>query len=445
MNYKFSTKKELNIFQLICNIGFLELSIYLLVFLLLILNDGISLSKFPLTSLPIGESLIGISFFIYFLTDKTFLKQIRENKYLLPYIILLLSTLIGVILNINNYGIFTLRSATHVFDMSILFIGIKFGKSANLRKLFFKIFPLTLFVGSIYMLTFPFKDILLGLSPNVVNLRGELVPALFNYANTPVLSINFFAYYLLKPKIPYKSIGFWIAIFSIFITIFLYSKRLHYLLLIILLLIYLINNRQSLNLKSYLPLILIPFIFYILISLDLNFISNILNNFDFIKKNFLSGFKFFDGKYSYEFGNYSGANLRLLWWLSALQKVFESPFNIIFGLGQGITLTDFINRSGNFVSELHNSYLSIFIRNGLLGFIPFIYIKWNLFKSLWRRYVFSNNKYISSSNLTLLFFFTSISAFSFFQPALEKPYFAIPYYFFWGILVSDRKLKFNSK
>ena len=441
-------KKDLNIFQLLGKTSLLEFSIFLLIFFLFILNEGIALIKFPFTPIPIVEGLISIAFLIYLAIDKQFFNIIKNSKFTIPYLILFISTSLGTLFNLGSYGILALRTATHIFDLSVLFIGLKFGESQLLRKVFYKIFVFSLFIGSLYMLTFPFKEYLIIISPQIENLRGTLVPILFNFTTTPLISINFLAYYIFKPKIPFKSLGFLISIISVFITIFIFSKRTDLLNLFLLIITYLLINKNKLNLKLLSPLILIVLGFFLLSSLEINFWTENMKNLSYLKRFFLSGFKFLEYKPNEELillGEVSGANERLLWWSSGIQKIITSPFNFLFGIGQGIPLTDLVERRGAVVTELHNSYLTILIRNGFIGFVSFIYIQWNIFSSVWSKYIRANNELVRSTYITFLYFLVSINVFSLFQPAFEKPYFAIPYYFFSGIVISKtiKKRKFN--
>ena len=127
-------KKNINIFQLFGKTSLLEFSIYLLVLLIFVLNEGIALMRFPLIPLPLGEVILAIAIFIYLAIDKSFFNQIKNSKYTLPYIILLSSTFFGVVFNFEKYGLGALRTATHIVDLSALFIGIKYSQSKFLRS-----------------------------------------------------------------------------------------------------------------------------------------------------------------------------------------------------------------------------------------------------------------------------------------------------------------------
>ena len=84
---------------------------------------------------------------------------------------------------------------------------------------------------------------------------------------------------------------------------------------------------------------------------------------------------------SYDEGSVGGLALRLIWWQDALTQLFMSIKTTLFGLGQGIALTNFYNEYGVLTKELHNSYLTILVRNGLVGFFIVFLLHLQLLKN----------------------------------------------------------------
>ena len=105
-------------------------------------------------------------------------------------------------------------------------------------------------------------------------------------------------------------------------------------------------------------------------------------------------------------------------------------------------LTDFSHSLGIIVREPHNSYISIFARQGFIGLILWLWMHIVFFKTWARHYKFAleknlNEKYIL---LFLMIYIILVLITSVGGSVLLYPCFAIPYYFFWGVIL---KICFN--
>ena len=106
-------------------------------------------------------------------------------------------------------------------------------------------------------------------------------------------------------------------------------------------------------------------------------------------------------------------------------------------MGQGIPLTDFYNSQGILVKDLHNSFVTIFVRNGFFGsFLFFSLILKMLLNLLHNINVLKNNKTQCNFYRTCLIFISSVMIFSIMQSGLEVSYIAIPFYLIFGIVGS---------
>jgi hypothetical protein len=135
----------------------------------------------------------------------------------------------------------------------------------------------------------------------------------------------------------------------------------------------------------------------------------------------------------------SGVDERLQWWTDLYQKLTADPITLLTGLGFGFPLIPFHGITGIQVREPHNSLMSVFSRSGLIGLSAWFWMHGELFScsakcffasrrlSTWREW--------QNCILVLLTFLVLVLVGAIGEDNMEKPYFAIPYYLFWGVLV----------
>jgi hypothetical protein len=134
----------------------------------------------------------------------------------------------------------------------------------------------------------------------------------------------------------------------------------------------------------------------------------------------------------------AGVGQRLRWWSNIRREMEQSAQNEAFGLGFGMALTDFRGNAGKLTREPHNSYISVWARLGLAGIIAWAWMQIELFRSWWRSYRIARRcGWADAQNLLFLFmvFFFFILIAGLGEDAFEKPYSAIPYYLFFGVVL----------
>ena len=160
----------------------------------------------------------------------------------------------------------------------------------------------------------------------------------------------------------------------------------------------------------------------------------------FFYEHFLSSFGFQSDIIG---GASGGLGQRLDWWKDALDKLFSSNINFLFGIGQGVPLTDFVSNRAVLVKNLHNSFITILVRNGFLGFLLFFTLIFTTYKNLIHNIkAVKNDIYYSNFLKTSFLFISSILIISLMQSALEISCFAIPLYLLIG-MVASYKIKPN--
>jgi hypothetical protein len=135
----------------------------------------------------------------------------------------------------------------------------------------------------------------------------------------------------------------------------------------------------------------------------------------------------------------SGVDQRMQWWTDLFERVTVDPPTLLTGLGYGFPLISFGNVAGIQVREPHNSLMSVFARSGLIGFGLWLWMHAELFhaslKAFCRARANSLPGLWQDRLLILLSFVILVLIGSLGEDNMEKPYFAIPYYFVWGVIL----------
>jgi hypothetical protein len=135
----------------------------------------------------------------------------------------------------------------------------------------------------------------------------------------------------------------------------------------------------------------------------------------------------------------SGVGQRLEWWTDIYHRLSADLATLLTGLGYGFPLIPFKANGGIQAREPHNSVISVVARSGLIGLSAWVWMQSELFRCWFR--CFRRLRHISSDGdmenrlLILLSFLVLVMVGTIGEDNMEKPFFAIPYYFFWGIIV----------
>jgi len=136
-------------------------------------------------------------------------------------------------------------------------------------------------------------------------------------------------------------------------------------------------------------------------------------------------------------GAASGVGQRIHWFLMSWNMAVNDVFIFLFGQGFGPVLTDF--NSGNVVREPHNSYLSVFARTGLIGFIMWIffhiYINIRIFFILKKNRNSIKNIFATQILLVAFMVMHAMYWFALVEPAFESPYASINFYIIISIMI----------
>jgi hypothetical protein len=136
----------------------------------------------------------------------------------------------------------------------------------------------------------------------------------------------------------------------------------------------------------------------------------------------------------------SGVDERLAWWSDLFERLTADPLTFLTGLGYGFPLVPFRATGGIQVREPHNSVISVFSRVGFIGLSCWVWMQVELFRC-WAK-CFSDAagrslraQLLQDRLLVLLTFLVIVLIGAVGEDNMEKPFFAIPYYFLWGVVL----------
>jgi hypothetical protein len=111
-----------------------------------------------------------------------------------------------------------------------------------------------------------------------------------------------------------------------------------------------------------------------------------------------------------------GFSQRFEWWSSGIANTCASPWTTLFGQGFGVVLTDHAVVAGIPTRELHNSWISLFCRTGLVGLTTFTSYVWWLSATILR----PRSGLDRLANLYVCLMIMVLMS-SLFEPAFENP------------------------
>lgn len=405
--------------------------------LYLILNMGFMQIRIPPVvggGIPIGEIVLLIS--LLTVNHVRQLRDLSKTVYLVPFIIWWTLSLSQATLGVSEYGMWALRDASHVIESLFLIVGFAFAVRIQEIDRFFKWIPKILLIATIYGFTYPFRDTLSSISPILVSGAGYDVPLFFNFNTTFPLLLVASAYLLLYEdgKRNRGWLYYPVSILVLGYTVFISQSRTVYLQIAALLSLFFIYRRKLFG-KWVIAILLLAIILLAISAFDIQIIGRLGQSvsYDFLIKHFLT----IGGVENQGVeGAAAGVDLRLSWWSMLYDQWASNIQTVFFGLGYGLPLTDFYNLEGAIVREPHNSYISVWARLGIIGILAFTWMHILLIKtwlSAYRKCVRLNWQEGIKWLLLMMIFFVLVWTNAIGEDAFEKPFFAIPYYFFWGV------------
>jgi len=408
--------------------------------LYLLLNSGFMQVRIPPIAgggIPIGELILLIV--LASLDYKNLIPQLSKAVFLLPFLVWWGFGLGRAIFGVPEWGLWALRDATHVIESLFFIVGFALVIGMKKPEQLYWYVPVFLIIVSLYALGYPIRDKLLLMSPTIVAGAGYIAPILFYYTNTPQMLLWTAVFLLLFRSGVGKNITIANILAGILTcyVVFLFQARTIYLQLIALIAL-LVFFRKNLLSRFVIGGVAAFFLLMLVSGLDIKITGRLQQaiSIEFLLKHLISTFGIATSGLE---GPAHGIEQRLGWWLAIIDEWLASVWNFLFGVGYGFPLTEFRIRYQVPVREPHNSYISIIGRLGAVGLLAFSWMHFLLIR-IWRR-TYQMCKQINWQTglnwlLFIMAFFVMTWVLAIGEDAFEKPFWTIPYYFFWGCILA---------
>ena len=417
---------------------------------------GLSLAAMFVLNVAFGNAVMQITFlglpfnqlFIGFLliTLAIFGLIIIPTGYpIFLYIWIIFGLFIWLPVGFINHGIVAGRDATQLVDATVVILVFSIFSRMSSEDIL-KVCEKILLVG----LTLEFLDRTALFQFTGVTVSSFFVVSFFGgtIGSSVITMASFWFGIIMRDNIKISSSRYMIILS--FLLILLLQNRFLYVSFMFTSLVYIFVTKPRFLNKSLLKKFLYAFILLIIFELYIgSFVQYLLNMMpgDFIESRRLfkygienfslagilqhlgTGFGIENEIYS---GAAGGVFQRLGWWYSLFVIMFSDTFTLLFGMGYGIPLTDLVGIS--VIREPHNSFISVFCRNGLILFLIWISfhltVVWKTFYSL--KKIFSNTP---EYKLLLVGLLCIISTYicGLVEPAFENPPISIGTYMIIGL------------
>jgi O-antigen ligase len=406
----------------------------------LIFNNGFEMIRIPPAGagIPIGELVLVISFL--FLNLFLLLPRMATEVWIYPIIVWWIVSLSRSIYDLQVGGPWSFRDASQAIESLFLIVGFWLANTPGNLRYFFRWMRRMFLIAIPYGLLFPLAVSLQKFSPKLPGMGASSSASLFfQMTNTPVILLWTACWLLIDRG---RSPGFirsreLLAGFLVaYAVAFAQSRTIYLGVLVVGMVLFITRSRLG---ARWMAMLLLGALIVGAISVSGVEIKGRLGkkiSLDFI----VSHFEAISGKSSSEAteGAAEGVPQRIGWWTDIYKKMIQSPENVLFGLGYGIPLTDFHYNTGALVREPHNSYVSVTARLGVTGILIWLLMQGALYSSWRKAYRLAGRMGWDEDrrNLLLLLIFnilvlnTAIG-----EDGLEKPFYAIPYYLFFGVIL----------
>jgi O-antigen ligase len=405
----------------------------------LILNTGFEMLRIPPVGagIPIGELVLVVS--LCLINVLVVLPRMASEVWMFPILLWWGLSLTRSLYDTHSGGAWAFRDASQAIESLYLIVGFWIVNSQSSLHYFFRwlrrFFPLAILYG----LLFPFEGPLQNFSPTIHGMGTSTTHILFQMTNTPLILIWAACWLLIERRQsrgPVRGRELLAGLLVAFAVAFAQSRSIYIDVLLVGVLLFFTRSRLA---ARWTALLLLGVLIIGAVSVSGIEIKGRLGkkiSLDFI----VSHFEAISGKASSEEtqGAAEGVPQRIGWWRTIYKKMIVSPRRVIFGLGYGIPLTNFRTGGGILVREPHNSYISVIARLGVSGMLVWLLMQATLYLSWWRAYrLCARMHWIEDANnlLILVIYNFLLLIIAFAEDGFEKPFYAIPYYLLFGVIL----------
>lgn len=405
----------------------------------LILNLGFEMVRIPPVGagLPAGELVLVICLLIISLP--VLLPKMATEVWMFPILVWWGLSLSRCLIDIRVGGVWTFRDASQEIESLYLIVGFWLVRSPGELQYFNRWLRKILIVLGFYGLLMPISGNLQALSPKLPGMAFGSNSLFFQRANSPIMLLWCACWLLIdRPRNTQSTkVRVLLALLLVtFSTAYAQGRTGYMSVLAVGAVLFLVKRKVAAKWVGILFFGLVIIGAISVSGLQLKGGRGHVISLDFMAQHIES----ISGSAQSEDvkGAAQGVPQRLGWWRHIYSQMKESPKNLIFGLGFGIPLTDFHAPSGAPVREPHNSYISVVARLGISGLLAWIMMQVSLYFSWWRSYQLCRRMQWTrdQNNLLLLMLYGILMlVVSLAEDGFEKPFDAIPYYFFFGVVL----------
>ncbi len=408
--------------------------VLLLVFLLLLLNYGFM--QVRIAFIPLGEIVLVL--FLLSANLPVVLRRFSTTINPVPFFAWWLFGIGSAAWYLNLNGIWALRDANNVLESLYILVGFSIFGSFTTRKYIINKYPILILITCAYGFSYPFSQFLREMSPDIIAGAGHAVPLLFYYTNSSTMLLVGALYLSVnrgRANIFHTYADIIVAFILLFTVGFFQARTIY--LQIIALLVILLFVRPASGLR-WLYVVASAFVLlFLLVFMGVEIEGRLgqVFNAQFLYNHFMA---IFGIESSGVVSAAGGVELRLGWWWDIYYRWSNDLMTMLFGLGFGFPLVDFGIANGVRVREPHNSYISVLARSGIFGFSLWLWLHWYLINA-WR-ISYKKCKQVNWHHgevllVVMLGYFVMIGVVAIGEDGFEKPFFAIPYYFLWGVVL----------
>lgn len=401
---------------------------------LLLLNYGAQMLRFPPVGFGVPLAELFLLYFFLRMNLKCISSKINAKIPLVFYWLWFVYAICLVIIGAFEHGAVAIRDGSPVIESLYLFVGFyvaqQFIDQPQRLEIYVSCFGVAVIV---YLLLYPVKNDLQDLLASLENTQGIATPIFFHYISTPTIAIATATFWMYKFECSNKT-RFFIGSAALLVLCLAYlpSRTLLLQLVFFVGFVYLTLKAKG---KFYFSVLLAVTIIGLVIVIGGGYISETrLGEGASLDSYFSLLREIFDP--TYEGGGASSSNRhRIGWWTKIIEDVAASVSSFFFGLGYGVVLTDLVLKGDVIVREPHNDLISVFARSGIVGLSLFIVAQWIFIRAALNAFVNKKTMPIyRGASIWIGVFISCVWIFSLGESPFVQPFFAVPYYFFLGVL-----------
>jgi len=401
----------------------------------LILNVGFEMIRIPPVGagVPIGELVLATCLVV--ISSRTLLPVMAREVWMLPVLIWWGLSLTRSVIDAGSGGIWAFRDASQAIESLYLIVGFWYASSETSLLYFFRWLRRLFVVAIFYGLLYPISDTLQNFSPKFAGLGSAATPVFFSEQNSAVLLLWAACWLLIEAPRGGRSTllrDMFAGLLVAFAVAFAQARTIDLQVLFLGFVLLAVRKKAA---AKWAGVLMFGLLLIVAISISGITLKGRLGqkvSLDFVTEHFAT----ITGQGGEQVqSSAQGVPLRISWWRHIFSELESSPRTLFFGLGYGMPLTTFMGRNA-ITREPHNSYISVIGRLGVSGMVMWTLMQISLYASWWRsfRLCRAMGWKFDQNNLILLFVFYSLTLIVMIgEAAMEVPFWAIPYYFFFGV------------